>query len=75
MGVENLPAYINPDNEEFPYFLSLNRALDGSWSAGYVAYLEEGEITIGSLFLNGAASLTEVGIRMGAKLDRFNRGR
>ena len=82
MSIEELPKYINHDIEfddgtikTFRFFLSVSRDLYGKWSCGYVKFAddENDEMAIPELVTNSSDNLTEVAVRMEAKLQRFNR--
>lgn len=66
-NMEDLRNYVDVDGVR--YFLAVNRDAYGCWSAAYVDF-EEGDV-LDNLYFNDAANLTEVAIRMKAKLDRW----
>lgn len=69
MTVESLPHFVECDDCDLKHFLSVNRDAYGRWSAGYIAYDEDGER--GILCINDAETLVEVAIRLSAKLKRY----
>jgi hypothetical protein len=75
--VEDLPPYLYCDGCSFKHFLTLNKDIQGHWSAAYIAYRGEGttsaEDYIDDLVLNNAASLNDVAGRMHTKLEAHNR--
>lgn len=73
MSIEDLPHYIKTGSLKYPYFLTVSRDLFGKWSAGYIAFTDDGESVNPELFINSADTLDEVVIRMTAKLARYNK--
>lgn len=85
MSIENLPPFIEHDIEyedgsviTWKFFFSINRQVDGKWAVGYVHYRSdevEGdtEMVIPQLFFINADNLSEIGVRMKAKLERFQK--
>lgn len=80
--IDLLPNYIE-DEFERRYFLTINKTLDGSWSAEYTGFLHVGEVELdeGTIpeaqvdigfggFVNNCVDLNEVYTRMEAKLRR-----
>jgi hypothetical protein len=72
--IDRLPNYLD-DEDENRYWLTLNKTLDGSWSATYEGHYREDEesdqieILLGG-FVNDCKDLNEVYVRMRAKLER-----
>lgn len=57
--MNDLPAYIYCDIEEcgYKHYLSFNKDIQGNWSAGFVAYTDNGEE--GVICRNGFITLEE----------------
>lgn len=70
--LDDLPPYLNCDDCGLRHFLTINRDVQGKWSAAYLAYGDEGQSTLPHLWLNNAETLDEVALRMQLKLRRFN---
>lgn len=81
MNIQSLPAYVyhefefDDGVERKKCFLSLNRDINGNWSCGYVTWDEEwGELAIPQLVTNNSKDITEVAVRMEAKVQRYLKG-
>lgn len=79
---QDLPSYIDYEIEYEDgavvaerFFFSINRDLDGYWSAGYVHFAteEDGEMAIPELVTNSSETLKEAEARMVAKYNRFRK--
>lgn len=67
--LESLPAYIYADCCRDRHYLTLNRAIDGSWTAGYVEF--EGGTCVSGLALNGSDTVEEAVKRLDFALKRW----
>ena len=70
-AIEQLPHHIECLDCELRHFLTVNRASDGTWSAGYIAYADDGERVV--LPINDAENLDEVALRLSIRLKRWNK--
>jgi hypothetical protein len=64
--LNDLPNFIECPDCETPYFLNLNKTIDGMWSAGYVNF-EDGAAIIG---LNDC-TLEDLPARMSYAIARY----
>lgn len=69
LSLADLPSYIHTTDSDVPYFLTINKAKNGSWSAGYIEFETHGACVA----INDADDLNEIAVRMKYALDRFTK--
>lgn len=69
MTLEQLPAYLYCPDCDDKHFLAINKAVDDSWSAGYMSFYSNEII----LAINSCVDLNEVAARLTFSLERWRK--
>ena len=68
MTIDELPAHFELDETPVPYFLAMNRDVDGRWCGAYIRF----DTYEALCAVNSADNLSELAIRLEASLIRHN---
>lgn len=69
---DDIPDWIEDEDHEYPFFLTLNKSTDGTWCAGYVA-LDEDNKYRAIIGLNNFATLDEIPARLYYAIERYKK--
>lgn len=74
MTFDGIPDWIEDEDHDMKFFLTINKTLDGTWSAGYFAFDEDG-IGHAIIGLNSFATLDEIPTRLHYAIERYKKRR